>query len=62
MNYLLNVIERDPRQASSALEAISRVHHSPDVRERVAAAVHAARNERVLLAFRQYFPVIAREA
>ena len=56
MDFLLSVVERDVRQAASALEAISRVHHSADVRARVEAAVHKSGSERVLLAFRQFFP------
>lgn len=56
MDFLLAVIEKDPRQAPSALEAISRVHNSPEVRARVEQSVIRARSERVLLAFRQYFP------
>ena len=56
MDFLLGMIERDARQAGSALEAISRVHSSPEVRARVARSVGRARSERVTLAFRQYFP------
>lgn len=56
MDYLLGVIERDPRQASSALEAISRVHSSAVVRARVGQSVARAKSERVTAAFRQYFP------
>jgi len=56
MDFLLDVIERDPRQAASALEAISRVHNSPEVRSRVAASVAKAESERVHSLFRQYFP------
>jgi HEAT repeat protein len=56
MDFLLGVIEKDARLAASALEAISRVHNSPEVRARVAQSVARARNERVQLAFRQHFP------
>lgn len=56
MDYLLGVIERDVRQAPSALEAISRVHNSAEVRARVAESVARAKNERVMLTFRQFFP------
>jgi HEAT repeat protein len=56
MDFLLGVIERDVRQAPSALEAISRVHQSAEVRARVAESVARAKNERVTLAFRQFFP------
>jgi HEAT repeat protein len=56
MDFLLGVIEKDARQAASALEAISRVHSSSEVRARVAQSVAKGRNERVQLAFRQYFP------
>jgi hypothetical protein len=56
MDFLLDVVEKDVRQAASAIEAISRVHNSPEVRARVAEAAGKARNERVLLAFRQHFP------
>jgi HEAT repeat protein len=59
MEFLLGVIEKDPRQAPSALEAISRVHHSPEVRSRVAESVATAGNERVEVAFRQHFPELA---
>jgi HEAT repeat protein len=56
LEYLLGVIERDVRQAGSALEAISRVHHSAEVRARVAQAADRSKSERVQLAFRQHFP------
>jgi HEAT repeat protein len=56
MDFLLGVVEKDARNAGSALEAISRVHSSPEVRARVAQSVARARSERVLLAFQQYFP------
>jgi HEAT repeat protein len=59
MDFLLGIIEKDSRQAASALEAISRVHNSGDVRARVEAAVERSGSERVLLAFRQYFPDLA---
>jgi hypothetical protein len=61
MDFLLNVIERDVRQAASALEAISRVHNSPEVRARVADSVAKADNERVSLAFEKYFATPASE-
>jgi HEAT repeat protein len=56
LDFLLGVIERDVRQAPSALEAISRVHSSAEVRARVADSVARAKSERVLVAFRQFFP------
>ena len=56
MDFLLGIIERDVRQAPSALEAISRVHNSPDVRARVAESVTRGKSERVMLAFQQFFP------
>jgi HEAT repeat protein len=56
MDFLLGVIEKDVRQAASALEAISRVHTSPEVRARVAQSVARTSSERVQLAFRQFFP------
>jgi len=56
MDFLLGVIEKDVRQAPSALDAISRVHSSPEVRARVAQSVARSKSERVLLAFRQHFP------
>jgi len=59
MDFLLSVIERDVRQSASALEAISRVHSSAEVRARVEQAVARSKSERVLLAFRQYFPEVA---
>jgi hypothetical protein len=61
MEFLLNVIGGDPRQAASALEAISRVHNSAEVRARVAAAVARSESERVMGAYRQYFPEAAHE-
>jgi len=59
MDFLLGVVQMDSRQAASALEAISRVHHSAEVRSRVEAAVARSESERVLQAFRQYFPEAA---
>jgi hypothetical protein len=61
MEFLLNVIGGDPRQAASALEAISRVHNSAEVRARVAAAVARSENERVMAAYLQYFPETTHE-
>ena len=61
MDYLLGVIEKDVRQAPSALEAISRVHSSKEIRARVAQSVARAKSERVRLAFRQFFPEAALE-
>jgi len=56
LEFLLRVIESEPRKAGSALEAISRVHNSAEIRARVAASVKLSQSERVLLAFHQYFP------
>jgi len=56
MDFLLDVISNDPRQASSAIEAISRVHQSEEVRARVRLAVERSGSERVTAAFHQYFP------
>jgi HEAT repeat protein len=56
MDFLLGVIEKDVRQAASAIEAISRVHNSAEVRARVELAVNRSKSERVQLTFRQYFP------
>ena len=56
MEFLLGLIRSDSRQAASALEAISRVHHSAEVRARVETAVENSGSERVMAAFRQYFP------
>jgi len=56
MDFLLGVIEKDARQAASALEAISRVHSSPEVCARVAQSVARSRSERVQQAFLQFFP------
>lgn len=61
MEFLLGVIAGDPRQAGSALEAISRVHNSSEIRARVASAVAHSESERVMLAYRQYFPESAHE-
>lgn len=59
VDFLLGVIEQEVRHAGSALEAISRVHNSPEMRARVAASVARADSERVDLAFRQFFPEAA---
>jgi hypothetical protein len=59
MDFLLDVIERDAGQAISALEAISRVHNSVEVRSRVAASVGKSQSERVSRAYGQYFPIAA---
>jgi HEAT repeat protein len=56
VDYLLTVIEKDPRQAASALEAISRVYRAEDIRSRVKASVGRAGSERVRLAYMQFFP------
>jgi len=62
MDFLLGVIERDVRQAASALEAISRVYNSAEVRARVAESVARSKSERVALAFRQFFPELSLQA
>ncbi len=56
IEFLLDVIEEDARLAPSALEAISRVYDSSEIRARVAQAVVSSGSERVQLAFRQHFP------
>ena len=56
MDFLVDLIERDQRQAALAIEAISRVYQSPEVRSRVEAAVKIAGSERVQSAFKQFFP------
>jgi len=56
MDFLLNLIEQDGPNPSSAIEAISRLQNSPKVRARVAHAVAKSKNERVQLAFRKFFP------
>ncbi|MFC5865268.1 hypothetical protein ACFPT7_23385 [Acidicapsa dinghuensis] len=56
LEFLLGLIERDPRQAASALEALSRVYASSDVRLRIAQCVARSRSERAQQAFRQFFP------
>jgi len=56
MDFLLNLIEQNGRNASSAIEAISRLQNSPKVRARVANAVAKSNNERSQLAFRKFFP------
>lgn len=61
LEFLLGMIENDARQAASALEAISRVYQSEGMRARVYGAVTASKSERVLLAYRQYFPATADE-
>jgi HEAT repeat protein len=53
VDFLIGVIERDSRWAVSALEAISRVYTSPEVLERVTAAVTKSRNERLEQAMQQ---------
>jgi hypothetical protein len=55
-DFLLSVVEADMRYAVSALEAISRVHDSAEMRVRVAASVAQADSERMEQAFRQFFP------
>jgi HEAT repeat protein len=56
MDFLLNVIEQDTRNSTSALEAISRLHNSPKVRARVQASVAKSKSERAQTAFRKFFP------
>ena len=56
LDFLLGVIEGNLRHAISALEAISRVHNSPQMRARVEASVARVDDERVAAAFRQFFP------
>jgi len=60
-DYLLGVIEREPRHAESALEAMSRVPISLEVRARVEKAVKRAESERLWQAWRQFFPDLAQE-
>lgn len=56
LEFLLTQIEHEPRNAESALEAISRVHQSEEVRERIVAAVTRADSSRVWQAYQQFFP------
>ena len=56
LEFLLGLVGNDPRHGASALEAISRVYQSEEIRSRVATAVATVDNERALLAFRQCFP------
>jgi hypothetical protein len=56
VEFLLRMIEREPRQAESALEAISRVYQGDEIRARVQAAVGRADSSRALEAYRQFFP------
>ena len=56
LEFLLNLLEHEPRQAESVLEAISRVHQSAEVRERVEASVRRTDSSRALQAYRQFFP------
>lgn len=61
LDFLLGLVERDPRQAASALEALSRVYTSADMIARIEQSVARSRSERVQLAFRQFFPEPAGE-
>ena len=58
LEFLLDLLAREPRHAESVLEAISRVYSSPEVRERVETAVARADSSRASVAFRQFFPQI----
>jgi len=62
MDFLLNRIEQDEGNPSSAIEAISRLQNSPKIRVRVAHAVAKSRSERVQLAFDKFFPDPDRDA
>lgn len=62
LEFLLGMVERDPRQAASALEALSRVYTSPEMRARIAQSVARSRSERAQLAFQQFFPEPATDA
>lgn len=55
-DFLINIIEREPRNAESALEAISHVPISPEVRARVERAVERLQSERISQAYRRFFP------
>jgi hypothetical protein len=57
IEFLLGVIEKDARQSASALEAISRVNTSAEMRDLVAGAVARSRNERLEQLLLQFFPV-----
>jgi HEAT repeat protein len=54
--FLLRVIESEPRRAASAIEALSRVYQTSEIRGKVASAVEMAEGECARLAFRQFFP------
>jgi hypothetical protein len=56
MEFLLGVIEKEPRQAASALESISRVNVSPEMRVRILAAAARSRSERLHELVAQFFP------
>jgi HEAT repeat protein len=56
MDFLLALIERDTRHAPVAIEAISRIAPSDEVRARVKKAVEQAGSPRLEQAFRQHLP------
>ena len=47
MRFLLDLIAQDDRTANSAIEAISRVNTSAEVREQVQAAIAESGNDRL---------------
>ena len=56
LDYLMDVIEKDERPALSALEAISRVYQTAEIRARVATAVATSKSDRVRASFKKLFP------
>ncbi len=59
MDFLVATIEKEPRNAVSALESISRVNVSPEMRARVATAAARSRSERLREMVEQLFPAPA---
>jgi hypothetical protein len=58
MDFLLDLIARDAREAPSAIEAIGRAAPSAEQRAHVEQAVKAAGSQRLEQAFRQHLPAL----
>jgi hypothetical protein len=62
VDFLLALVEENPRQAASALEALSGIYRAPEMRVRVAASVVRSESDRAESAFQKFFPEPATEA
>jgi hypothetical protein len=56
IDFLVNLIEREEREADVAIEALARLSPSPDLRARLEQAVSETGSQRLQKALREHLP------